>query len=101
MSEVKRIDVQYSEDSLFNGWDEADMAEVDVAESCRRFGASLEAHLVDAYPDAEIVVTFGDLDRSEAQDAEGFHLDDETPWVDQIIERVYNGDDWYTPAEAD
>jgi hypothetical protein len=78
---VRRIKVMFSEDSLFG----------DQEPQPHHFADALENHLHAEYPDAEIEVVEGIGERVEVN---GLADHDEVPWINQIIERVWNGDDW-------
>ena len=89
MSEEKmRIAVQYSTDGLFGATDPDDY---DEKASIRQFGSSLENYLAEAYPKAEIVVTHGIGSHIKV---DGERDDVEVPWIEQIVEKCWNGDDW-------
>jgi len=84
------IKVEFSEDSLFGGYSPENEG-YDVAASVAQFAESLENHLYDEYPKAEVEVVTSINDRVLV---DGFGDHDEVPWIDQIIEKVFNGDDW-------
>jgi len=83
-----RIEVQYSTDSLFGV---TDPDEYDERASIAQFGEALTNHLYEAYPEAEITVSHG-IGDSVKVDGQQDH--EETPWVEDVIARVWNGDDW-------
>jgi len=84
------IEVQWSEDSL---WGYTDPDEYNQAQSEANWEESLVNHLYDAYPNAEIHVVKGINDRVMVDDGSGGG-DDEEPWVDNIVSKVWNGWDW-------
>lgn len=81
---IESIKVKFSEDSLFG-----DNEPVEGA--CGRFAQALENHLYAEYPDAEITVI---QDIGERVEVNGMTDHDEVPWIEQIIDKVWNGDDW-------
>lgn len=83
-----KITVEFSEAALFGSTDTDDY---DVEGSIAQFAESLENHIYDAYPKAEIKITKGINDRVRI---DGSDDHEEAPWVNQIIDRVFNGDDW-------
>jgi hypothetical protein len=85
---ITHIKIEYSSSAMWgnvdpveDGWDES--------ESFDAFEEILEATLQEAYPTAKIEIIRGINDQ--------VHIDDytdheEMPWVNQIIEKVWNGD---------
>jgi len=88
MSDKMRIEVQYSTDGLFGSTDPDDY---DEKESIRQFGSSLENYLAEAYPTATIMISYGISDYVKI---DGMEDHEETPWIKQIVEKCWNGDDW-------
>jgi len=82
------IKIEFSESALFGS---ADTDEIDVAASKARFIEALENHLEASYPDSEVEIIESINDRVQIN---GAYDHDEGPWIDQIIDIVYNGDDW-------
>jgi len=92
------IRVRYSEESLFNAADPADLARVDVPASVRRYGELLEAHLRSVEPEAQIVVEQGD---QNIYAVDGRRDSDEVGWVQQCADEVYNGMAWWVAVAAE
>ncbi len=84
------IKVEFSTDGLFGN---ADTDEIDVPTSISQFTDALVNHLYAEYPKAEIEVKQG---ISDFQEVDGQRDHEEVPWVEQIIEKVWTGDDWLT-----
>jgi len=78
---IESITVKFSEDSLFG----------DSEPQPHHFAEALENHLYAEYPDAEIKVVEG---LGEQVYVNGVTDHGESPWINQIIERVWNGGDW-------
>lgn len=89
----KHIRIEYSEASLFNGWAAADLETVDVPASVLAYGASLENYVYDAYPTAAIEIVLGIMDRV-AINGDTDHP--ETPFVEDLVSKVYESDSWLT-----
>ena len=92
---VGRIEVEFSEGSLFGGMAQQDIDEWDVKASVAQFAESLMNHLYDEYPDAEIVVNASINDRILVND---WRDHEEIPWIQNIVEKVFSGDSWMVPA---
>ena len=92
---VGRIEVEFSEGSLFGGMAQQDIDEWDVKASVDQFAESLMNHLYDEYPDAEIVVNASINDRILVND---WRDHEEIPWIQNIVEKVFSGDSWMVPA---
>ena len=89
MSEKMSIKIEYSEDSLFNGWDQ--LEDYDLAESAWTYGKKLDSAVREKYPDAYVEVEQTINDRVQADDAE-------IPFVDAIVGDVYGQYDWLVRA---
>lgn len=89
------ITVEFSSDSL---WGSTDPAEYDSQQSEANFATAVENHLYDRYSDAEIEVKHSINDRILV---DGVTDGEEIPWIEQIIEQVYNGDDWLVHNDDD
>lgn len=85
---MTNILVEFSSDSL---WGNTDPDEYDASQSEANFAAAVVNHLYNRYPDAEIEVKHGSNDCILV---DGMTDHEETPWIEQIVEQVYNGDDW-------
>ena len=85
MSEKMTIKIEYSEDSLFNGWDQ--LESYDQAESAWMYGEKLDSAVRSKYPDAYVEVEQGINDRVLTDDAE-------VPFVEAIVEAVYSEYEW-------
>ena len=85
MGEKMSIKIEYSEDSLFNGWDQ--LEDYDLAESARLYGEKLEQAVQAEYPDAEVEVEQTINDRVQTND-------DDIPFVEAIVSDVYGQYDW-------
>ena len=85
MSEKMTIKIEYSEDSLFNGWDQ--LEEYDLVESARLYGEKLAAAVRAEYPSADIEVEQTINDRVQTDD-------DDVPFVDAIVSDVYSDYEW-------
>ena len=85
------IKVQFSEDSLFHRMSEDDISGYDVPASKDRFAEHMVNHIYDRYPDAEIQVVES-VTESVVVDGDTDH--DEVPWIEQLVERVFNDADW-------
>ena len=85
MSEKMSIKIEYSEDSLFNGWDQ--LEDYDLTESARLYGEKLALAVREEYPDAEVEVEQSTNDRVRADDYD-------IPFVDAIVSDVYSEYDW-------
>jgi len=79
--DIERIKVTFSEGSLFG----------DSEPQPHHFASALENHLYAEYPDTEITVVES---LGEHVYVNGMTDHDEVPWINQIIEKVWNGDDW-------
>jgi len=88
MSEKMHIKIEWSSSSL---WGSTDPEEYDWEQSEENYEQAVLNHLHDEYPDAEIEIVHGISDRVQVDGQEDH---DEVPWIDQVLERVYNGDDW-------
>jgi len=75
------IRVQFSQESLFGNNEPRP----------HHFAEALENHLYDEYPGAEIEILEG---LAERVSVDGMTDHGEVPWINAIIERVWNGDDW-------
>lgn len=84
------IKVEYSSAACFGSTDPVEEG-IDEAASLKQFGESLVNYLYDAYPDAEIEVKQSINDRVTVN---GMRDYPEAGRVDQIVEKVWNGDDW-------
>lgn len=84
------IKVEWSTDAI---WGSTDPQEYDWQQSEANFADSLENHLYDAYPTADIQIIKGINDRIQVN---GRTDDDEVPWIEQIVSKVWNGDSWLT-----
>lgn len=84
------IKIEYSPASCFGNVDPAEEG-IDEKASLKQFGQSVEAHLYDAYPDADIEVRQSINDRVTVN---GMRDYPEAGRVDQIVRKVWNGDDW-------
>jgi hypothetical protein len=82
------IKIKWSASAL---WGSTDCEDYDWRQSETNYQDAIANHLHDAYPDAEIEIEQGVNDSVEV-DGQTDH--DEVPWVNQVLERVYNGDDW-------
>lgn len=92
-TEKLHIDVQFSEASL---WGCTDPEEYDQVTSEANYMDSLINHIYDAYPDAGVTVqkTINDWVR-----VGGLADHPETEAIEAIIDTVWNGDSWLTPAQ--
>ena len=87
MAEQKMtITIEYSEDSLFNGWDQ--LEDYDLAGSAKLYGEKLTAAVRAEYPDAEVEVEQTINDRVRTNN------DDDTPFVEAIVSDAYSQYDW-------
>lgn len=84
------IEVEFSDDSLF-GYTDPVEAGIDVETSVSQFTELLVARLTHDYPETDIIVKRGDNDTVHV-DRDDWHP--ESPWIDQAIEQVWNGDGW-------
>lgn len=88
---IESIRVRFDEEGLFGADQDAIEAEgTDIAASKARYGEAVTNHLYDAYPAAELDVAEG----YPTIEVNGLTDHDEVPWIEQIVERVWNGDDW-------
>jgi len=78
---IESIKVVFSEESLFG----------DNEPQSHHFASALENYLHAEYPDAEIEVAEG---IGEHVYVNGMTDHDEVSWVELIIDKVWNGDDW-------
>ena len=83
-----KIKIEFSEDGL---WGHTDPTEYNQQQSEANFRESLENHLYNAYPTANTEVVKSNFDRVQVN-GQTDHA--EAPWINQLIDRVYNGDDW-------
>jgi len=86
------ITVEFSEAALFGTVDPEEEG-IDAAASVANFADALINHLYDAYPDAETEVTTSINDRVMV---DGMEDHEEMPWIEDIIDKVFQGDDWIT-----
>jgi len=82
------IKVEYSENGLFNGWDQLDS--YDLAESAKVYGEKLEAVLRRGWPaaDIEVVQTVNDQVRCSSD------LEIEIPVIEAIVADIYRQHGW-------
>ena len=82
------ITVEFSRDSL---WGSTDPDLYDAEQSEANFTSAVVNHLYFRHPEANIEVKCGDNDTVKV---DGMADHEETPWIEQVVEQVYNGDDW-------
>jgi hypothetical protein len=93
------IRVQFSEDSLFSGADERDLAAVDVAASVTRYGDMLAKRLEGEFPGATVEIVQGNDNWYEV---DGERDSREADIVYHIANQMYEGASWwvYKPVLA-
>lgn len=93
------IRVQFSEDSLFSGADERDLAAVDVAASVTRYGDMLAKRLEGEFPGATVEIVQGNDNWYEV---DGERDSREADIVYHIANQMYEGAQWwvYRAVEA-
>jgi hypothetical protein len=92
VDEVTRVQYQFSEDSLFGGWE--DMARYDTQASMEAYAQALETALSGEYPAAEIEVSQGLTDRVRVNGETSSGAPDLVSEVEEISGQVYEGYGW-------
>ena len=88
--EKLHIKIEWSPSALWGSTDPEGEG-YDAAQSEAKWQESLTAYVYDAYPDAEVEIIQGINDRVTV---DGMTDHDEVPWINQIVEVCWNGDDW-------
>jgi hypothetical protein len=90
-----RIKVEFSQDGLFGAAIPEDEG-IDAQASAARYGEALTNHLYAEYPNVEIEVVQSINDRVQV-DGQTDHQ--QTPWVEDIVGKVWDGNDWMVYSE--